>query len=144
MNTIYQNPRSRALVEARRRKKEKKPEVYLTKINQEGPEPGSDLHALNRQYLLLARELSRHQPAKAEELLGVPARYQSCLAGLTYAQIDSLASSPTVLFQLRFSHTNFWKSCNEKTSEAMRPYTHLVATAMSLAQTQHQEVEDGR
>jgi flagellar transcriptional activator FlhD len=95
-------------------------------------EGDNDFKELNRKYLLLARELCRTDMDTAERMLGIPTRLGDKFVNLTLTQIDKLASSNMLVFNLRFRESNFWKVVPENVAPQTAELANIILTALSI------------
>lgn len=98
-----------------------------------------DVRQLNRKFLLLAREMSRHDPEIASRVLGVPVGMQPIIAGLSLDVIDKVLAHPHVVqFTVRFPE-NYWGKISDKVTEEKdggedQMIFRVLAAAHSLAE----------
>lgn len=90
-----------------------------------------DIKILNRHYLLLARDLCRHDQERAQQIVGIPSRYHQLFAELTFNQVNDIACSTSLLFSLRFINNKFWETAVKPDSAQL---TNVLAVALSLGQ----------
>lgn len=100
----------------------------------------TDLENLNRMYLNLAREMCNIDPDLASQTLGIPQRYQKVITALTLAQIDYLAQSNVLIFQMRFTSSNYWQKVAGHIQPETAKLSKIFTTAMALAEDQKEEV----
>lgn len=98
-----------------------------------------DIRQLNRKFLLLAREMSRHNPEMASCVMGIPAGMQTILAGLSFDTIDRVLAHPHVVqFALRFPDVYWGKVKDHPVDEKDDPEDQMIfrvlAAAHSLAE----------
>lgn len=90
-----------------------------------------DIKILNLHYLLLARDLCRHDQERAQQIVGIPTRYHQLFADMTFNQVNDIACSTSLLFSLRFKNNKFWESAVKPDSTQL---TNVLAVALSLGQ----------
>ena len=58
----------------------------------------TDLHSLNRSYLIVVRDTIKTDPAKACAVYNVNSEFASALAAMTLAEIEVVAQTDVILF----------------------------------------------
>lgn len=95
--------------------------------------PG-DIEALNRHFLLLAKQYAHTSPQLASEVLGIPDRYAETIVNLSIQQIEDIAKSHILLFSLRFSSvSSFWDGTVKQVNGENIDITRVMLTAMQLS-----------